>query len=302
MASQPQEQEREEEPKAEDNRQAKPSKARFEIVFATVAAVCTFAIAWAVVYGHYSTLIIATVVGIMSALAAGCLHWPPKQITRRTTDLLNRVATLLLHDPQSPARDLSPAVIDEPSRADIIQAEYDRLSKDHVRAKLEIERLRNEREKERYKTSELQLADPVDETIESERKNSKSAKGQLPDNQPAYPPHFFHTGYGDQWTEYTEEVFPDVSQDILWQWGYNAAIDNTPRNITPCCLECIPPIPFQYVVTPPNERANFFLVRFECPVHRQSYFETLDKTPFSMPFGVIRQLIQQGFRTTPGLT
>lgn len=93
-------------------------------------------------------------------------------------------------------------------------------------------------------------------------------------------------------TEYTEDVFQDLSEDILWRWHYKPQIDNTPRNITPYCLECELPRPLQYDATR-NKDTSFYLVRFECQAHRRPYYLTFDVTPSGKIFDSIKKLIRQ---------
>src|SRR5262249_33268796 len=94
------------------------------------------------------------------------------------------------------------------------------------------------------------------------------------------------------WAEYTKEVFPELSKDILWRWHYNPDIDNTPRNITPHCLECEDLKPLEYEVTH-NKGTSFYLVHFECFVHHHPLYLTLDITPSGKTFDVIAKRIQQ---------
>src|SRR5436190_13924269 len=101
MSQQPNEEEHHEVTKAKSDSNAEPIKTGAAAILTALAIVCGLIGTWAAANSHYTTLSVAIIVGIISVGLASWLAWPPKKIARRTTDLLNRLATLLL--PSVPA-------------------------------------------------------------------------------------------------------------------------------------------------------------------------------------------------------
>ncbi|MEK6304316.1 MAG: hypothetical protein AABO41_26810 [Acidobacteriota bacterium] len=102
---------------------------------------------------------------------------------------------------------------------------------------------------------------------------------------PVYPAHCFHSGYGDQWTEYTEDTF----YGVLWRWRYQKEIDKTPRSLTPLCPECDSP-------TPMSGRSNRRFGPYQylqCRYHPQRYKIDEGYSQTGDPFPKTKDLILQ---------
>jgi len=98
----------------------------------------------------------------------------------------------------------------------------------------------------------------------------------------------FSTGYGNLWTEYTE----DVLHGIIWRWHYKPEIDNTPRNLTPLCPECENPRALHGDVSR-HQQGKAYIVSLKCSFHPQTYSIHLDHNPYDRPFESITKQIQQ---------
>src|SRR5439155_438718 len=78
------------------------------------------------------------------------------------------------------------------------------------------------------------------------------------------------------WTEYTQDVFGDASakwKSVIWRWHYKPEIDQTPRNITPCCPDCDKPTPLDVSVIfqKPKVKGDAGSRLMICRTHKQVY-------------------------------
>jgi Carboxypeptidase regulatory-like domain len=81
---------------------------------------------------------------------------------RRLLDALRAFITRTPLPPDSVSPDEQSSLAVKQSKSEIIEAEYDRLSKEHVRLKLERDRLLKEKEESKYKTTKLEHSDSND--------------------------------------------------------------------------------------------------------------------------------------------
>lgn len=270
VPKEPNEEQRQEVAEAKSDNDAGTIKTGLAAICAVVAFACSLVGIWAAATEHYSTLITVVVGGMISFAVARWLGWQPKQI-RRTTDLLNKLSALPLPS-QSPPSEGHSVPPDEQSKAEQFEAQHDIVAKELVRTKLELERLRNEEEQRRLETTKLQHDNSTDEAPTEKLTEDRGAPVPKEPDDPkrvVYPPGFFHSGYGNLWTEYTEDVF----DGIIWHWQYNAHIDNTPRNLFACCIECQKPMKRTPVFHGTSGRPGYF-VQVTCERHAFSHVQT----------------------------
>lgn len=278
MSEQPNEEESQEVTEAKSDSNSKTNWTALAAIFMAIAIICGLVGTWAAATYHYTTLTVAIIVGIVSVGLATWLGWPPKQIRRRTSGLLKKIATVLLHSSKPPTLDDPSIPPDKPSEARIIQAEYDRLAQERVRDKFELERLRKEIAKT-YETTRLQHDDSVDEipTEKLTEENQAASLSKEPeDTKDFFPPEKPQGGHVKQdgpgwipfdvgppgWLKYTE----DKLFNIVWRWHYTPEFDNEPEphGVTPFCPECGREIGgYRYT----DGRTGGFAVHIECKFH-----------------------------------
>ncbi len=105
--------------------------------------------------------------------------------------------------------------------------------------------------------------------------------------QPLKPPD------GKLWMEYTEDVF----HGVIWRWHYKPEIDNTPRDLTPYCPECINPQPLHHsrlVSSDKDKGSRRGTCIMNCPNHKtQMYFIPVERESNFGLFGNIKRDVQQ---------
>lgn len=176
-------------------------------------------------------------------------------------------------------------------RAQQLEAEKTMIEQELVNTKYKTTELTpklHEIERQKYKTTELQHDASEDEAttkriLEVKPKsryvygppNPKTPVNNIP----------FETGYGQLWTEYTQDVF----YGVLWTWKYRPEIDNTPRSLTPHCPECDDSTPMiGYSI-----RSHFPYESLKCPYHPQQYKINEEHSQSGDPFPKTKKLILQ---------
>lgn len=234
--------------------EAKPINDRLAFVFLVVVGICGIIISWAAAESppHYTTIRIAAILAVLFSILAACFHWIPTK-KETTSELPNTTPAQL--SPMPEAIRIPPNADAQPH---VFEAEHDRLAKEKVLLKIQNERLLEEINRKKLETTELQhekipsdketeeLAEHKSQEITTPIIPKEIQKSNAPDpDKPIYPPEFFNYGESSLWQEYTEDIFKEVSGDVIWRWHYKPEINNQPRNVNPYCPECYPPRPLE---------------------------------------------------------